>query len=177
MSRQAVSTFALVLLVLVAFWGMRAGWQARSRRSAALVPELPVPPAGLGAQRLAPVDAVYVSTTRAGDWLDRVTAQGLGVRSPAQVAVFDAGVLITRRGATDLFLPVAALRSGAGAPGIAGKVVGGEGLVVLTWQARPDDERGLDTGLRPKHAADRARLIEAVTTLTAGPAPAQEGNS
>ena len=63
------------------------------------------------------------------------------------------------------------------APGMAGKVVGGEGLVVLTWQADPADPRGLDTGLRPKHSADRERLIAALETLTPGQAPAQEENS
>jgi hypothetical protein len=176
-SRQAVSTIVLVLVVLLVYRGMRAGWQARTRRSAALLPALPVPPTGLGAERLAPVDAVYVSTTRSGDWLDRVTAYGLGVRSPAQVGVFDAGVRITRQGATDLFVPTSAVRGASAAPGMAGKVVGGEGLVVLTWQADPADPRGLDTGLRPKHAADHARLIDAITTLTTGSAPAQEENS
>jgi hypothetical protein len=176
-SRQAVSTVVLALLVVVAFWAMRAGWRARTRRSSALVPALPVAPADLGTELLSPVDATYVSTTRAGDWLDRVTAQGLGVRSPARVSVYDAGVRIDRQGAPDLFVPAAAVRGAAGAPGMAGKVVGGEGLVVLTWQADPADPRGLDTGLRPAHAADRARLIDALTIVTTGSAPAQEENS
>jgi hypothetical protein len=176
-SRQAVSTIAMVLLMLLALWGMRAGWRARTRRSSALVTHLPDAPAELGTQRLGPVAATYVSTTRSGDWLDRVTAHGLGVRSPAQVSVFDAGVQIARQGAPDVFVPATALRGAVGAPGMAGKVVGGQGLVVLTWEADPTDPRGLDTGLRPKHAADRARLIDALTTLTPGQAPAQEENS
>jgi hypothetical protein len=176
-TRQAVSTVVLVLVVIVALWGMRAGWRARTRRSSALVTALPAAPAALGIERLGPVDATYVSTTRAGDWLDRVTAHGLGVRSRAEVSVFDAGVRIARQGATDLFVPASAVRGAGGAPGMAGKVVGGEGLVVLTWQADPADPRGLDTGIRPTHAADRARLIDALMTLTTGQAPAQEENS
>ena len=177
MTRQVVSTLVLVLVVLLVFWAMRTGWRARTRRSSALVPALPAAPADLGAQRLGDVDATYVSTTRAGDWLDRVTAHDLGVRSGAQVAVFDAGVRIIRQGASDLFVPTASVRGAAPAPGIAGKVVGGEGLVVLTWQADPTDPRGLDTGLRPQHAADRERLVAAVTALTSGRAPAQEESS
>jgi len=176
-SRQAVSTVVLVLLVVLVLWGMRAGWRARTRRSSALVRALPVAPAQLGAERFGPVGATYVSTTRAGDWLDRVTAHGLGVRSPAEVTVHDAGVRIVRQGAPDLFVPAAAVRSASGAPGMAGKVVGGEGLVVLTWQADADDPRGLDTGLRPQHAADRERLVAALMTLTTGHAPAQEESS
>ncbi|NKY40036.1 hypothetical protein HGA02_10990, partial [Cellulomonas septica] len=35
----------------------------------------------------------------------------------------------------------------------------------LTWQPDPDDPRGLDTGLRPRHAADRPALVDAVAAL------------
>jgi len=181
LSRQAFSTVVLVLVVLLAFFGMRAGWKARSRRTAAFVDALPPEPAELGAHLLGPVGAVYVSTTRAGDWLDRVTAQGLGVRSPATVDVFESGVRVTRTGAPDLFVPTAALRGAATGPGIAGKVVGGDGLVMVTWQGSTDDPRGLDTGLRPHHAADRERLVDAIVPLirpTPGAStPAQEENS
>jgi hypothetical protein len=158
-----VSVTILVLVVVLVLVGMWLGWRGRRRRSEAVVPTLPAVPAELGDSRLGPLDAVYVSTTRAGDWLDRVSAHGLGVRSPATVDVFDAGVRIGRTGATTT-------------PGMAGKFVGGDGLVVLTWQADPDDPRGLDTGLRPRHAADRPRLVEAVAALidvTPG-APGQE---
>ena len=93
------------------------------------------------------------------------------------MSVFDTGVRIDRQGAPDLFVPADALRSAAAAPAMAGKVVGGEGLVVLTWQADPADDRGLDTGLRPKHAADRDAAHRRPHDLTTGSAPAQEENS
>jgi hypothetical protein len=160
-----VSVTILVLVVVLVLAGMWLGWRGRRRRSAAVVPALPAVPTELGDNRLGPLDAVYVSTTRAGDWLDRVSAHGLGVRSPATVDVFDAGVRIGRAGAPDVFVPARALRGATTAPGMAGKFVGGDGLVVLTWQAGPDDPRGLDTGLRPRHAADRPRLVEAVAAL------------
>jgi hypothetical protein len=181
MSRQVVSTVVLLAILLLAFAGMRAGWRSRTRRSEALIAALPALPAELGGHLLGPIEAVYVSTTRAGDWLDRVTAQGLGVRSPARVDVFDAGVRVTRTGAPDLFVPSTAVRAAATGPGIAGKVVGGDGLVLLTWQADDADPRGLDTGLRPHHAADRTALVAAIVPLI-GPtpgaaAPAQEENS
>jgi len=176
MTRTEVSVAVLVLVVVAALGGMWFGWRGRRRRSEAVVPTLPQAPADLGAARLGPLEAVYVSTTRAGDWLDRVAAHRLGVRSPATVDVFDAGVRIGRTGAPDVFVPAEALRGATTAPGMAGKFVGGDGLVVLTWQAGPDDARGLDTGLRPRHAADRPRLVEAVAALidvTPG-APGQE---
>ncbi len=160
-----------VAIVALSWWGMRAGWNRRRRSTAALVPALPTRPDGLGARRFGPVEAVYVSTTAAGDWLDRVVAADLGVRSPASVSVHDAGVLVERTGAADLFVPAGALRAATAAPGIAGKVVGGDGLVVLTWAVAADDARGLDTGLRTRHAADREALIAAAGELAATPNP------
>ncbi|MGY4642588.1 PH-like domain-containing protein [Cellulomonas sp. URHB0016] len=176
MTRTQVSVVVLVAVAALALVGMWRGWRGRGGRSQTFLPALPAAPADLGGTRLGPLDAVYVSTTRAGDWLDRVVAHGLGVRSPATVDVFDAGVRIGRTGAPDVFVPAGSLRGATTAPGMAGKFVGGDGLVVLTWQAAADDPRGLDTGLRPRHAADRPRLVEAVAALidvTPG-APGQE---
>lgn len=181
MRHATLAVIILIGMVVVALLVMRAGWRSRARRTAAFVPELPVAPAELGRSLFGPAAMVYVSTTRAGDWLERITANGLGVRSRAEVEVFDAGVRITRTGAPDLFVPTAALRGVTVGPGIAGKVVGGDGIVFLTWQATPDDPRGVDTGLRPRHAADRERLVDAIAPLihlTPGQSSrAQEENS
>ncbi|HWJ84669.1 MAG TPA: hypothetical protein VNR62_04525 [Cellulomonas sp.] len=166
--REAISVVVLLAVLALVLWGMRAGWNHRRTRTADLVGVLPVAPAELGSAHGAPIDAVYVSTTAAGDWLDRVVAQDLGVRSPATVSVHDAGVLIARTGAPDVFIPTSTLRTAGTAPGMAGKFVGKDGLVVLTWQPDPAHERGLDTGLRPQHHADGPVLVDAVSTLIAG---------
>ena len=120
--------------------------------------------ASLGEPATAPIEATYVSSTVAGDWLERVVAHDLGVRSRAVVRVFAGGVRIERDGAADLFVPADALRAVGTAPGMAGKYVGGDGLVVLTWQL-PDDGASLDTGLRPRRAEDRAALLTAAGAL------------
>lgn len=151
--------------VLVA---MLAGWRGRARRTAGYVPELPPVPAddaALGSPRTAPLEATYVSSTVAGDWLDRVVARDLGVRSRAVVRVFDVGVRIDRTGAQDLFIPSAALLGAGAGPGMAGKFVGREGLVILTWQAPGDGASALDTGLRLRHSPDRIVLIDAVRAI------------
>lgn len=182
--REAVGIAVLLVVLVVVLLAMRAGWRGRAQRSATLVPVLPaVPPADrLGAARTGAVDAVYVSTTVAGDWLDRVVAHDLGVRSIASVRLHDAGLVVTRTGARDLFVPAAALREARLEPGIAGKVVGGQGLVVVGWEAvaargamlRGDDPAAatlLETGLRLRHAADREALVAAVRTLLDPGAP------
>lgn len=166
----SVSVPLLLVVVLLVLWGMRRAWRARVARTAAVVPALHAAPEnGWGEPRTAPVEVVYVSTTTAGDWLDRVAAHDLGVRSEAVVQVFDGGLRVARTGARDLLVPASALRDARTASGMAGKFVGGEGLVVVTWQAPggPDGAAGamLDTGLRTRRADDREVLLAAVRGL------------
>ncbi|WP_444661874.1 PH-like domain-containing protein [Cellulomonas sp. CW35] len=176
-ARQAVTVGAMLVLLVLALWGARVGWERRRRRTLAAVPTIPAVPDELGALLAGPFDAVYVSTTLAGDWLERVVANDLGVRSPAQVSVHDTGVLVRRTGAHDVFVPRAALRGVARAPGIAGKVVGRDGLVVVSWlPPGAADDRGLDTGLLPRHAADREALVAAVAALEPQTPAAPGGN-
>lgn len=157
-----VSVAVLAVLLVAALLGMRRGWRSRAVRTAQVVPALPARPDDLGAQRCGPLAAVYVSSTLSGQPWERIAAQGLGARSEASVRVHDAGVLIERTGTRDLLVPAPDLRAVVTAAGMAGKVVGGEGLVVLTWQA----PGGLvDTGLRLRHGADRPTLLAAAGSL------------
>lgn len=171
MTREVLSVGALAVLAVVVLLLMRKGWRGRAERSAVLVGDLPVAPADPGPVLHGPVEATYVSTTLAGSWLDRVVAHDLGSRSPAQVLVLPAGVLLQRTGAADVFVPAADLLGAGLAPAIAGKVVGGEGLVILHWRLGTQE---VETGVLPRHRADRPALVEAVThliTSTSAPDP------
>src|SRR5689334_23204637 len=134
-----LACLALVLLVLV---GMRVGWRNRERRQASL-PPLPAVPACLGAQRLPPVSGVYVGTTFAASWQDRVVHGGLGRRADATLTLFDSGALVDRAGADPVFVPSRDLVDARLEPALAGKVMGAGGLLVLRWQL---GEHELDTG-------------------------------
>ncbi len=152
----------LLLMLVPVVWGlMWWGWRARGRRQAGVAAPPPVPD-DPGAQVLGPLEAVYVSSTRAGDWLDRVVAHGLGGRSAASVSVHAAGVLLARRGAPDVWVPAGSLEDVRRDRGAAGKFVGEQGLVVLTWRLGED---ALDTALRTRYEADRDRLERAVRDL------------
>ncbi len=168
---QWLSITVLVLLLALVGWGMWHGWRRRTRASEQAVTALPAVPDELGATRLGPLEATYVSSTTAGDWLDRVSAHDLGARSRAQVEVHDSGVLLRRSGAADVFVPAGLLRDVHTAPGMAGKFVGGDGLVVLTWAAAAG--RLLDTGLLVRHRDERPALLDAVRALL--PATPAEG--
>lgn len=172
MTVLAVSLLVVLAVFLVLFVTL-IGRRRLAQRTTAVVPPPPAAPVGAdaaGPVRFGPSQAVYVSSTLHGDWLARIGAHGLGDRSNAVVSVHDGGVLIEREGGDDLWLPVGEL-SGAGlAPGMAGKYVGADGLVVLTWTVPADDDvpaARVDSGLRMRLAADRGGLVDAVRHLLA----------
>ncbi|MEV5968286.1 hypothetical protein AB0L70_41355 [Kribbella sp. NPDC051952] len=147
----------LVILAL-AYFGMYRGWRNRQARQADLAP-LPAVPE----DKTRGVEGVYVATTSAGDWMDRIAVHELGVRSIADLAVSEAGLIFHRQGAADVFIPTDHLTGVRTDRGIAGKVTAEKsGLVVVTWN---HDGRELDTGFRPRRKADTAPLTESIATL------------
>ncbi|MGW6281588.1 PH-like domain-containing protein [Kribbella sp. NPDC055071] len=147
----------LVILAL-AYLGMWRGWRNRKSRQADLAP-LPAVPE----DKTRGVEGVYVATTSAGDWMDRIAVHELGVRSTADLAVSEAGLIFHRQGAADVFIPAGHLTGVRTDRGIAGKVTAEKsGLVVVTWN---HDGRELDTGFRPRRKADTAPLTESIATL------------
>ncbi|MFI6428032.1 hypothetical protein [Promicromonospora sp. NPDC050880] len=171
----------VALAIFLVLYVTLIGRRRLAQRTTAVVPvPPPVPGAdgatgpGVGPVRLGPLEAVYVSTTLHGDWLARVGAHGLGDRSNALVSVHDGGILIERDGARDLWVPVNAIRSATLAPGMAGKYVGADGLVVVTWAVPEADGVApalVDTGLRTRRATDRGGLVDAVRHLLAAQQP------
>lgn len=155
-----------VLLLLLLFIGaialMRLGW----RRRAAAQREMPAPEAPAGPESgsggdgpVGPFPGVYVSTVFADRPFERVVAHGLGVRSRVSVSRAASGDwTLERRGAPSLVVRASQVRGVATAPGMAGKVVGGDGLLVLRWNL---GETAVDTGLRMDHRNDHERLLAA----------------
>lgn len=161
MSEQVVAVLVVVVVVPLVWWLMWLGWRGRVRRQQDV--EGPAAaPQGFSADLLDGVEAVYVSTTLAGQYLERVAAHGLGVRAEALVRVGRDGVLLVRQGVPDVFVPRDGLLGVRLERGMIGKFVEREGLVVLTWSL---GEATLDTGLRLRHRTDRARLVSAVGAL------------
>jgi hypothetical protein len=149
---------AAIALFALALWGMRRGWLARGRRQGDL-DSPPQPPADLGAMLLGPLTGLYVGSTMAGSWQDRIVAGGLGVRADATATLHTAGVLIERQASEPVFIPAASIVEASLAPGLAGKVVGAGGLLVIRWTLGGEQ---IDTGLR---ADDKTRYPEWVAGL------------
>jgi hypothetical protein len=192
----AVGLWVVLGVVLLAL--VLTGRRRLAQRASGVVPVPPPAPApeARGPVALGPIDALYVSSTLAGDWLARVGAHGLGDRSRAVVTVHDAGLHVARTGAPDLWVPAAAVHGGALTPGMAGKFVGKDAIVVVTWAVPaepaptppahadlasgppvepPAEPVRLDTGLMPRHDHDVARLLEAVRDLAERRTTAPDG--
>lgn len=159
MTRLLLVLACLVLVVLLLL-GMRWGWRNRMMRQSGL-PQPPAVPDALGEPELAPVTGLYVGTTFATSWQDRVVHAGLGDRADATLTLYRAGVLVERQGTTPVFLPRVDVREARLAPGLAGKVVGAGGLLVIGWRL---GEADLDTGFRADDKSAYPALVRALNT-------------
>ena len=136
-------TLILFGIVVVCYLLMWRGWKRRAKKhDLAPLVEIPnvkdLPPAKLDSA------ARYFGTTVAGDWLDRVVAQGLGARSSCRIRLSDEGIDVVRM-AGSFRIAATALRGARHDQGIAGKVVPPHGLLVVTWT---HGDYTLDTGFR-----------------------------
>ncbi|WP_129657919.1 hypothetical protein [Rothia halotolerans] len=172
MDSKLLTTAILVILALLVFWGLRRGWLARRGRQADLAPLPEVPEELDGAEAAFGPRVQYVSTTAAGDWLDRIAAQGLGMKANGRALVFPDGLIVAREGARDLWIPAGSIEVLRRESGMAGKFVEREGLVVVTWRL---GDRLLDTGLRTRAAAEAAPLLEALREIAPEAADALPG--
>jgi hypothetical protein len=150
---------ACVAVVLLALVGMWLGWRSRAKRQSFL-PALPGLPDDLGAPTMTST-GLYVGTTFAGSWQDRVVHDGLGARAYGSATLYPAGLLIERDGAEPVFVPRADLLGVRLAPGLAGKVMGDGGLLVARWRL---GESELDTGFR---ADDKSTYPDWIRSLSA----------
>src|SRR5664279_1380162 len=142
--QRLLLVLVLVALCVVAGYGLYAGWRHRASRQAGL----------------------YISTTTAGSWQDRIVAQGLGRRSAGAVRLSADGVRIERDGANDIFVPLADLATVTTAPGIAGKVMGmADGVLIVRWSL---GGTLLDSGFRADDADAQVHFLDVARSLIAG---------
>ncbi|WP_077797774.1 hypothetical protein [Streptomyces sp. JHA26] len=150
----------LGLFVALVYWLMREGWKWRGTLQGDL-PDLPAVPDEPAPARLT-MEGRYHGSTTAGQWLDRIVAHGLGTRSRAELTLTDAGLDVVRPGATDFFVPVAALRGARLDKGIAGKVLTEGGLLIVTWA---HGDKLIDSGFRSDHAAEHNEWVDTLNDM------------
>jgi hypothetical protein len=159
--------FAIFLLLIALMW---VGYRNRGRRQSAVLPAFPRVPDGLldtvrvGEPDLTipPSTGVYVSTVTTASWQDRVAIGDVGFRADATVYLVPDGVLFDRTGASPLWIPADAVVDARTEAGIAGKVMGGDGLLVVRWQI---DGHEFDTGFRADDKTDYQTWVPAIRAL------------
>ncbi|WBB60473.1 hypothetical protein O7599_34050 [Streptomyces sp. WMMC500] len=162
----------LILFIALVYWLMREGWKWRGLLQSG-IPDLPRIPEEPGAVRLE-LTGRYHGTTVAGQWLERIVAHGLGVRSRVELTLTEQGLEVVRPGATDFFVPAAHLRGARLDKGIAGKVLTEGGLLVITWE---HDGAAYDSGFRSDRAAEHTAWVAALGAPPAENAPAADAAS
>ncbi|NKQ53697.1 transporter [Amycolatopsis sp. K13G38] len=155
--------FLLVLVVVAVFalalWGMRLGWRRRARSQSVRLAPFPQVPAEPG-EPLLEADGLYVSTTTAGNWQDRIVTRGMGLRGRAVLRRYAGGVEVDRAGAPGFWIPdesVLRVRRGSA---IAGKVMGSDSLLIITWRL---GEVELDTGFRGDDHGDYPQWMQSLS--------------
>ncbi|MDQ1319499.1 MAG: hypothetical protein QG655_742 [Actinomycetota bacterium] len=154
--------FIVVVLIGLVIRRMLRGWKHRSERQAALIGDLPDLPDSLGAVLVAPTRGLYVGSTVAPDWLERISVGDLGYRCKAVLTRYPEGILLERSGAGPLWMAAESLIGVRTERALAGKVIPGRpgaedpgGLLVIRWRLPSGIE--IDTGFRGDDRRDYAR--------------------
>ncbi len=155
---------ALAALAALVFFGMRRGWLARARRQAAELPPFPERPADPGAETLTAATGMYIGTTSADDWQDRIAVGDIGHRANGTAHLHASGLLIERDGASAVWIPAESVVDARLDHKLANKVVPGAGLVVVTWRL---GDQLLDTGFRGDDKQAQTEWVEAIRSLPA----------
>jgi hypothetical protein len=188
---RALAVLLLLVLLLAVYGLMYAGWSRRRRRhpgavsavSPVVAGDEPVGASGPAddvdvgvdgvAEVLAGAEGVYVSTVSERSRHDRVTAAGLGARARARMAVHTGGVRWDREGAAVVRVDASRIVAAGRSAGMAGKFVGQQRLVTVTWLA--DDGTVYDTGFLPRYRADADMLLAAVEQTRSAVIPPPHG--
>jgi hypothetical protein len=130
---------ALIGLIL---WG----WRGRQKRQVEAVGDLPPVPSEVGDELIAPATGLYVGSTIAPSWQDRIAVGDIGHRATGTLTRFGNGILLDRTGESPIWVPQRSIRAVRTERGLAGKVMTKDGLLVIRWELPTGTE--IDTGFR-----------------------------
>jgi hypothetical protein len=135
----------LVVAIAVAIQLMMLGWRRRAQRQEELIGNLPQVPDQVG-MATTTLRGVYVGSTLAPEWNERVTAGDLGYRSKAVLSRYPEGILLERVRANPIWIPQSAITEVRTERGMVGKVAARGGILAIRWRLPSGVE--IDTGFR-----------------------------
>lgn len=142
--------FAAVVAVAIAvvIQLMLRGWRRRSERQEELLGNLPAMPDELG-MAVGTMRGLYVGSTLAPEWNERITSGDLGYRSKAVLTRYPGGVLLDRTRANPVWIPQESIAAVRTERGVVGKVAARNGILAIRWRLPSGVE--IDTGFRAEN--------------------------
>ncbi|MDL9935787.1 hypothetical protein QSJ18_03420 [Gordonia sp. ABSL1-1] len=143
--------FIAVIALIVAGLGsmvylLLTGRATRAAGQTEQVGEFPATPDDLGEPRLPAATGLYLGTTLAPSWQNKITVGDIGDRATTTMTAYPAGVLLDRQGASDIWIPQTSITAARTERGHAGKVMTADGVLVIRWLLPNGTE--VDTGIR-----------------------------
>lgn len=136
----------LVLVIAVVMQAMIRGWRRRAERQARIVGTLPSLPDTVGPVIISATKGLYVGSTLAPHWNDRVAAGDLGFRAKAVISRYPEGIMLQRTGAGPIWIPDDAIVGIRAEKNLVGKALTHEGILAIRWRLQSGIE--IDTGFR-----------------------------
>lgn len=133
MGSKLIPTLICIAIIFLVIALMKQGWSNRQKSQKSWGKLSEVPLQYDEKNPLAVFSGTYVCTTLEGDWLERVSAESLGVKAAGQLFIFDDGLIISRVGAQDIYLSAPEIRGVRTESGVNGKFVEKDGLLVVSW--------------------------------------------
>lgn len=141
----------LIVIGFVLFWALMIGlifwgWRGRQKRQEDRIGRLPTAPENPGEVLIPPSTGLYVGSTIAPSWQDRIAVGDIGHRATGELTRFVDGILLDRNGESPIWIPSRSVRAVRTERGLAGKVMSKDGLLVIRWELPTGTE--IDTGFR-----------------------------
>ncbi|WP_370331161.1 transporter [Mycolicibacterium hippocampi] len=147
----------VALLIAVLIQAMIRGWRRRVERQAQIVGTLPALPDTVGPVIVAATKGLYVGSTLAPHWNDRVAAGDLGFRAKSVLSRYPEGIMLQRTGAGPIWIPDEAIVDIRTEKYLAGKALTHDGILAIRWRLPSGVE--IDTGFRADDRRDYTKWL------------------
>ena len=136
----------LAVFIALAIRQMHRGWLHRAQRQVELIGALPPLPDTVGSAIIPATKGLYVGSTIAPSWQDRIAVGDLGFRSKAVLTRYPEGIMLQRSGTGPIWIPEESITAIRTERGIAGKALTHDGILAIRWRLPAGTE--IDTGFR-----------------------------
>lgn len=163
MNTGTLITYLVLAAVVVVLAGfairqMLKGWMHRVQRQAGAVGLLPALPDTVGPAIVSATKGLYVGSTLAPSWQDRIAVGSLGFRSKAVMTRYPEGIMLQLTGGSPIWIPDESITAIRTERAIAGKVLTYDGILAIRW--RLPSGTGIDTGFRSDDRRELAKWVE-----------------